>query len=128
MVRSREHTPPLSITPSPRKIREGPGQGVGGGARNRPAGCLPLHDDEQALPPRVQVLIDVHDAHDVWALGGPPVQLHLAPGLGAVLQHLQGKQPLESLRCLQRGQPAAAPTWAYSKALPHAGWHPTNAP
>lgn len=62
--------------------------------RTRPAGCLPLHDNQQALPPGIQVLIDVHDVHDVWALGGPPVQLHLSACLGTVLQHLQGQHLL----------------------------------
>lgn len=75
---------------------EGKGTGRGAGS-----GCSPLHDDQQALPPRVQVLVDVHDAHDVRALRGAPVQLHLAAGLGAVLQHLQAR-PSEGARGLPR--------------------------
>lgn len=51
----------------------------------------PLHDDQQALPAGIQVLIDIHDVHNVGALGGPPVQLHLSARLRAVLEHLQGQ-------------------------------------
>lgn len=81
---------------APPRVRGQSGEwGVGSRwARNEAKGCSPLHDDQQALPPRVQVLIDVHDPHDVWALGGPPVQLHLAAGLGTVLKHLQAKRLL----------------------------------
>lgn len=56
------------------------------------AGDSPLHDDEQTLPPLVEVLVDVHDADDVRALRRSPVQLHFPAGLRAVLQHLREKR------------------------------------
>jgi len=37
----------------------------------------------------VGVLVDVDDVDDVPAATGPPVQVHLAPGLDAVVQHLK---------------------------------------
>lgn len=59
--------------------------------RSGATGDSPLHDDEQTLPPLVEVLVDIHDADDVRALRCPPVQLHFPAGLRTVLQHLREK-------------------------------------
>jgi len=82
--------------------------------RSGAAGDSPLHDDEQTLPPLVEVLVDVHDADDVGALRCPPVQLHFPAGLRAVLQHLREKRDPVSPEAPGRARPrhpaSTAPT------------------
>ena len=39
----------------------------------------------------VRVLVDVGDVDDVDAAGGAEVQVDLPPGLGVVLEHLEGE-------------------------------------
>lgn len=52
----------------------------------------PLHDNQQTLSSLIQVLVDVNDSHNVGTRRGPPVELYLPAGLGAVLQHLGEKK------------------------------------
>lgn len=58
--------------------------------------ALPLHDDEQALLAVVHVLVQAEDANDVRPRRHPPVELHLSPGFGAVVQNLEERWENES--------------------------------
>lgn len=51
--------------------------------------AVPLHDDEQALLAVVHVLVQAEDANDVRPRRHPPVELHLSPRFGAVIQNLE---------------------------------------
>lgn len=57
--------------------------------------ALPLHDDEQALLAMVHVLVQAEDANDVRPCRHPPVELHLSPGFGAVVQNLDDRRENE---------------------------------
>lgn len=83
----------------------------------------PLHDDQQALPAGIQVLIDIHDVHNVGALGGPPVQLHLSARLRAVLEHLQGQHLLSDSLPLGR---ARTPHLGLLEAMPRTSFPTTS--
>lgn len=79
---------PLSCHPKSRGGLQGAGAGSVGWQGGAAAGAVPFHEDEQAAPPVVHVLVHVQDTHNVGAPRSLPVVVHLLPGLGAVVQEL----------------------------------------